>query len=316
MAVQQHAMLPKIAVAGFLRDDGTAVCKKRDWKANEMSLYKVVLLNLQELKKLDVEYQQNLKMYEDICLTHEVLRAGGHTLKCQCFCYRASHASKGGCDDQRVSRKESGTHLNDLMAASAFERLTSMQQSAVIELLDWVRGKEDWSKMRSGRAGAESRGHTGATGDSKTPSQKLSLDAHEDDKKQKKSNETREEEAERRKRKRDYKKEYRMRKKRATAKKAAERAERRARGLPSSPGRSRRSCHSRSSSSSSNSSRKRSSSRSSSSTASALSSSEGSTSDGEDKGDGGQHSTETAEDALPAQCEQDDAGKKQSSLSS
>ena len=30
----------RVAVAGFLRDDGTAVCKRNDWKLDELALYK------------------------------------------------------------------------------------------------------------------------------------------------------------------------------------------------------------------------------------------------------------------------------------
>merc|ERR1719265_2361696 len=90
--VQGHSSLAKVAVAGFLRDDDTAVCKRLEWKTNELSLYKIVLLNLGTLKALGVEYQPDLQMYEDICVTHEVLlKDGGRTLKCQNYCFRASH---------------------------------------------------------------------------------------------------------------------------------------------------------------------------------------------------------------------------------
>jgi hypothetical protein len=113
LEVQRHTSMPGMAVAGFLRDDGTAVCKKLDWKSNEPALYKVVLLNCSILSKLGVEYQPDLKMYEDICFINEVLRAGGRTLKCQCFCFRASHARKGGCAEQR--KRRDSTSLDDLM---------------------------------------------------------------------------------------------------------------------------------------------------------------------------------------------------------
>lgn len=41
VAVQRHPFITRAAVAGFLRDDGTAVCKRMDWKSDELSLYKV-----------------------------------------------------------------------------------------------------------------------------------------------------------------------------------------------------------------------------------------------------------------------------------
>ena len=62
LTVQRHNLLPRMAVAGYLRDDGTAVCKKLEWKVDELALYKVVLLNLNTLWRLGVEYQQDLQM--------------------------------------------------------------------------------------------------------------------------------------------------------------------------------------------------------------------------------------------------------------
>ena len=143
VAVQQHNWVKKAAVSGFLRDDGTAVCKRLDWKANELALYKIVLLNLTELKRLGVEYQQDLKMYEDICLNHDVLRNGGKTLKCQCYCFRASHNKRGGCEEQRAHGSSGQfTQLHDLIAPQAYARLVRKQQVGIGELLEWVRDKE------------------------------------------------------------------------------------------------------------------------------------------------------------------------------
>jgi len=141
LTVQGNPILSQIAVAGFLRDDGTAVCKRLEWKTNELSLYKIVLLNLGTLKALGVEYQQDLQMYEDICLTHEVLlKDGGRTLKCQNYCFRASHVKHGGCAEQRVQR--GGTLLQDLIAPSALKKLPSARQQVVRNLLQWVQSKE------------------------------------------------------------------------------------------------------------------------------------------------------------------------------
>ena len=143
VAVQQHAWLTKAAVCGFLRDDGTAVCKRRDWKDNEMALYKIVLLNLRELKRLGVEYQQDMKMYEDICLNHAVLRSGGHTLKCQCYCFRASHEKTGGCAEQRARASSGqGIQLQDMIASMAFNKLSMKDQNYIQDILAWVRTKE------------------------------------------------------------------------------------------------------------------------------------------------------------------------------
>jgi hypothetical protein len=140
VTVQGHAQLNQMAVAGFLRDDGTAVCKRLEWKANELALYKVVLLNLGLLRRLKAEYQPDLQMYEDICLIHEVLKSGGQTLKCQSYCFRASHVKAGGCSEQRVQR--TGTYLDDLIAPSALKRLPAGRQKAVTDLLTWCQSKE------------------------------------------------------------------------------------------------------------------------------------------------------------------------------
>lgn len=150
LAVQQHHFIGRAAVAGFLRDDGTAVCKRNDWKLDELALYKVVLLDLYELWRLRVEYMPQLQMYEDICLNNDVLTRGGRTLKCQCYGFRAVHAKKGGCLQQRDGRHKPGeTRLKDLVRNRAFKAMTKDRQKAVLELLQWVRDKEMLFQKRS-----------------------------------------------------------------------------------------------------------------------------------------------------------------------
>jgi len=236
VAVQRHPFITRAAVAGFLRDDGTAVCKRMDWKSDELSLYKVVLLNIDELMRLGVEYQRDLMMYEDICLTHQVLRLGGHTLKCQSFCYWAAHASSGGCQDQRKQKSESGTSLFDLMAPAAFRKLCASHQDTVKELHTWVRSKEQISTAKAGAAaathvqqkapwppGERERGEKRPAGEKKSHRRHEQHGRSEAAKKQ-----------------RDFKAEYQQRKKRRLEKEAAEKEARRAQGLSSSPERERR----------------------------------------------------------------------------
>ena len=147
LAVQRHSFTRRAAVAGYLRDDGTAVCKKLEWKKDELSLYKVVLLNLRELERLGVQYQPDLRMYEDIFLTHQVVQAGGSTLKCQKFCFRASHHQHGGCIEQRTrGHGGAGTRLDDLIAPAALKKLSQEQQVAIKTLFEWVQKKERWSQ--------------------------------------------------------------------------------------------------------------------------------------------------------------------------
>ncbi|CAE8696633.1 unnamed protein product, partial [Polarella glacialis] len=145
LAVQRHPFLERAAVAGFLRDDGTAVCKRKDWNLDEMALYKVVLLNLNELRRLGAEYLPDLQVYEDIYLNHEVLSLGGRTLKCQSYCFRAVQGKKGGCHEQRSEQdgfSSFQTQLKHLVKPSSFKSLSQVRQQAVMELLQWVQDKE------------------------------------------------------------------------------------------------------------------------------------------------------------------------------
>lgn len=154
VAVQQHPNLVRSALAGFLRDDGTASCKKRDWKLDELSLYKVILLNNRELKRLGVEYLPGLQKFEDIHLNNAVQRGGGHSLKCQCYCFRAAQMSKGGCENQRhrsQKRKASTSDLGALMDPKVFRALSAEQQAAVNELLQWVQLRENQCKTKKMR---------------------------------------------------------------------------------------------------------------------------------------------------------------------
>jgi len=154
VAVQQHPSLQSAAVAGFLRDDGTATCKKREWALDELSLYKVVLLNNRELRRLGAEYLPGLRMFEDIYLNTEVRRLGGHTLKCQSYCFRASHFSQGGCAEQRERGRrgsEEARGLGDLTDPRAFDSLSAEQQSAVRELLQWIQLREQQSLAKQQR---------------------------------------------------------------------------------------------------------------------------------------------------------------------
>ncbi|OLQ10715.1 hypothetical protein AK812_SmicGene5552 [Symbiodinium microadriaticum] len=154
LAVQRHPFAGRAAVAGFLRDDGTAVCKRAEWKLDELALYKVVLLDLNELRRLQVEYVPGLQMYEDICLNHDVLSRGGRTLKCQCYGFRAVHAKMGGCLQQRAGHRAAGkstgiTKLEDLVQPAAFASMDHDRQKAIGELLRWVQDKETLYRKRS-----------------------------------------------------------------------------------------------------------------------------------------------------------------------
>jgi len=229
VAMQRHSFMPRSAVSGFLREDGTAVCKKLEWKSDEMALYKIVLLNVRVLKRLRVEYQKDIKMYEDICLTHQVLREGGHTLKCQGYAFCAAHSKSGGAAASRLDKKQgkasesrgkeglSGTLMKDIISPLALGRLEKSQQEAVAEILSWVRKRERSSKEK----GEEKERKV------------LSLSITE-------ACATAASRAAARRAKRDYKYESRKRRKKQREEDRAKRKVMRAMGLPSPPRRKRR----------------------------------------------------------------------------
>ena len=155
MSVQHHSVWSQIAVAGFLRDDGTAVCKKTDWTEHVLSVYKVVLLNLGELQRLEVEYLQDVQRFEDICLTYQVLKQGGRTLKCQAFAFRASMPKRGGCAEQRNAAHGTGhaTQLADLIDQRKYNRMADKDRSIINDMLDWVNDKEKVQKRKEHHLG-------------------------------------------------------------------------------------------------------------------------------------------------------------------
>jgi len=155
LSVQNHSAWSRIAVSGFLRDDGTAVCKKTDWTEDVLSVYKVVLLNLGELQRLEVEYFQDVQRFEDICLTYQVLKQGGRTLKCQAFAFRASMPKRGGCAEQRNAAHGTGhaTQLADLIDQRKYNRMTYKDRSIINDVLDWVNDKEKVQKRKEHHLG-------------------------------------------------------------------------------------------------------------------------------------------------------------------
>ena len=83
VAVQTNQFLPSAGISGFLRDDGTAACKRDSWRTDVPSIYKAVLVNVVELQRLGIAYEPDLRMYEDLNLTLQLLGHRGRTLKCR-----------------------------------------------------------------------------------------------------------------------------------------------------------------------------------------------------------------------------------------
>ena len=155
LSVQNHSAWSRIAVSGFLRDDGTAVCKKTDWTEDVLAVYKVVLLNIGELQRLEVEYLQDVQRFEDICLTYQVLKEGGRTLKRQAFAFRASMPKRGGCAEQRNTAHgtDRATQLADLIDQHKYNRMTCKDRKVIDDVLDWVNDKERVQKCKQHHLG-------------------------------------------------------------------------------------------------------------------------------------------------------------------
>ena len=149
LAVQGHPLLRRACAAGFLRDDGTAVCKKNEWCSNSLSIYKITCLNLGQLKLLNVQYEPSLMKFEDVAFAHSVIACDGATLKCQSYCFKSCHADHGGCEQQRNSRSKR-LSLFDLVPQSTFLALPPKRRQVVCEVLKWARAKEEASATKVG----------------------------------------------------------------------------------------------------------------------------------------------------------------------
>ena len=155
LAVQQQASQGACAICGFLRDDGTAPMKSAQWALDSTSVFKVVLLNLAELAKLQVEYIPQLRLFEDVCLNVQARNAGGRILKCMNYCYWADNKTFGGCSAQRAQKAAAPrcTGLEDLIAAQAFMELPAATKTAVQHVYSWVHRDEERSRLRKEERG-------------------------------------------------------------------------------------------------------------------------------------------------------------------
>ena len=137
----------RVHVAGFLREDGTSVCKNNSVVFGNMSIFKVVLLNLQELKKLNVRYNYKLKAFEDVCFLKQVIDAGGATMKNQDFSFQALVSRAGGAEKARASMSK-GITLAGLVGKRNASNATGLPK-AVLAIQDWVNKRECMSQTRS-----------------------------------------------------------------------------------------------------------------------------------------------------------------------
>jgi hypothetical protein len=83
LAVQVKQVETPAGMIGFLADAGHAVCKKNRWIASNLSIYKLLYLDLGKLQDLGAHFQDHLDKFEDVCLSADIIHRGGFTLKCQ-----------------------------------------------------------------------------------------------------------------------------------------------------------------------------------------------------------------------------------------
>eukprot|EP00446_Apocalathium_sp_SHHI-4_P055365 CAMPEP_0177361732 /NCGR_PEP_ID=MMETSP0368-20130122/37334_1 /TAXON_ID=447022 ORGANISM="Scrippsiella hangoei-like, Strain SHHI-4" /NCGR_SAMPLE_ID=MMETSP0368 /ASSEMBLY_ACC=CAM_ASM_000363 /LENGTH=381 /DNA_ID=CAMNT_0018824387 /DNA_START=106 /DNA_END=1248 /DNA_ORIENTATION=+ len=143
LAVQRREDICDIALAGFLRDRGSAICVRRRWVLDgSLALQKIVLLNLPKLAQLGVWYCPVLRKSEDLAICYEVARRpGGHLLKAQCYCYRAVHLERGGAEEVRSeSRQNLRATLGELVLGGqgAVRQLPGDQRATTEAILAWL----------------------------------------------------------------------------------------------------------------------------------------------------------------------------------
>eukprot|EP00929_Paragymnodinium_shiwhaense_P070678 TRINITY_DN35809_c0_g1_i2.p1 TRINITY_DN35809_c0_g1~~TRINITY_DN35809_c0_g1_i2.p1 ORF type:complete len:883 (-),score=180.16 TRINITY_DN35809_c0_g1_i2:1303-3885(-) len=150
LAIQRHESICEVAMAGFLRERGSSIFAKRDWVMNEsLALQKIVLLNLVRLQDLGAYYCPALRKSEDLAICYEVARQpSGNILKCQRYCYRASHLDHGGAEEVRREsmRNFAAGHAtaDELLRGgdAALRSLTDGNRSSATAILQWLRNAQ------------------------------------------------------------------------------------------------------------------------------------------------------------------------------
>ena len=133
MHVQRHERISTIALAGFLRADGTEVAKTYTQVYNNFKLYKVYLLN--SLRCEGVNYMPALANFEDVAFNRSLILAGRQTLKFQNYAYHVIMTKHGGCAAQRGADADKplvhhSCRIADMSAADC---------KTIAELQAWVR---------------------------------------------------------------------------------------------------------------------------------------------------------------------------------
>ena len=143
MTAAQDHMTPQTCLAGFLRDDGTACCKTQSIVADNPSLWKILFMNLDLMKRQHCFYCPYLKKWEDVHLCNKVLRTvpgGQRTLKFYHYAFTALNLKSGGCDKERNTNAR--LTFEDCIDPHNFCRLPANQRGFAVDLFKWATSKE------------------------------------------------------------------------------------------------------------------------------------------------------------------------------
>ena len=128
--VQRHECISAIALAGFLRSDGTEVSKRHSELRGSVKIYKVLLHNSRQCAGL--EYVPALTKFEDVAFVRLLLLRGRTTLKVQTYAYRAVNTKAGGCAASRAAASD------DLVHAASASKMSATDWCVVARLREWI----------------------------------------------------------------------------------------------------------------------------------------------------------------------------------
>ena len=137
MAVQRHKDISTIALAGFLRSNGTETSKTYAEVVDNVKIYKVALLNSMQCE--GVEYTPALANFEDIAFNRALILRGRRTLKLQSYAYRVIMTNRGGCAAQRGA--DAGKPL--VHASYNEAELSAADRETIAVLQEWVQRDHD-----------------------------------------------------------------------------------------------------------------------------------------------------------------------------
>ena len=155
LAVQHLPDLAEYSQVGFCRDRGPALFYRRSFSTGSLSIYKIVLNNL-DPRNIRGDYVQRLTKWEDLQLTNRIQNVldGPPTLKLYDWTYRAITLRGGGCASAR-QRDGPGTFgIAGLLEAKGPAVLKDWETDDVKTLERWVASKSPVQSEAAAQAAA------------------------------------------------------------------------------------------------------------------------------------------------------------------